>query len=250
MTPGMIGFSPSETKAWMTWLSIGNRIPAMAATLQQAALDRKPGAIEIEKGIQSSHAVLIEQFGVNPVNPHRVATPRMGVALAVGMIQVQNAALADHRVVIKILLQSFPQLHREFVKRDVAGQQIVGADDRGVAPDIAAADPCLFKHRDVSDAVLPREIIGRRKTMTAAADDDHVIAVARFGVAPLRLPAPVAGESIDQQGCQRIAHGAAGPVGSERRLSRGNETGYTLLTTSNVLNATSPCPVRTVSAFC
>jgi hypothetical protein len=166
------------------------------------------------------------------------------------MIQVQHAALADHRVVIEILLQSFPQLHREFVKRDVAGQQIVGADDRGVAADIAAADPCLFKHRDVGDAVLPGEIIGGRKAMTAAADNHDVIFVAGFGVAPLRLPALVAGECVDQQGCQRIAHGATGRAGFGRRLSRGNEIGYTLLATSNVLIATSPCPVRTASAFC
>jgi len=175
----------------------------------------KPGTIEIEKGIQFSHAIPIEKFGIDPVNPHRVAAPGIGVALAVGMIQVQNAALADHRVVVKVLLQSLPKLHREFVKRDIAGQQVVGADDRGVAPDIAAADPSFFKDRDIGDAVLLGEVIGGRERMTAAADDDHVISVARFGVAPLRLPAPVAGESVDEQRCQRIAHVATGPVGTE-----------------------------------
>ena len=52
----------------------------------------------------------------------------------------------NHRVVVKVLLQPFPQLEREFVERLVAIQQIVGADDRGVATHVAAADPAFFEH--------------------------------------------------------------------------------------------------------
>ena len=95
----------------------------------------------------------------------RIALPRRaeGVALGVGMEQVQHAALADHGVVVDVLLQPFPQLQRVFVERHVAGQQIVGADDRGVAPDIARADPALLHHGDIGDAVLAGEIIRGRQ---------------------------------------------------------------------------------------
>ena len=48
-----------------------------------------------------AHRLAVEQFGIDAVQPHRVAAPRIGVALRVGMVEVQHAALADHRVVIE-----------------------------------------------------------------------------------------------------------------------------------------------------
>ena len=66
-------------------------------------------------GRESANAVLVEQFGVDAVQPHRIATPGVGVALRVGMAEVQDAALADHRVVVQVLLQSFPEFQRKLV---------------------------------------------------------------------------------------------------------------------------------------
>ncbi len=123
------------------------------------------------------------------------------------MIEVQHAALADHRIVIEILLQLFPKLHRPFVEDDIARQQIVRADDRRVAADIAAADPAFFQHRDIGEAVLFGEIIGGRKTVAAAANDDGVVFRLGFGIAPRRRPALMAGERVFQQGQERIMHG-------------------------------------------
>ena len=220
ITPGIIGFNPSATKACSTWLSIGSRNPAMAATrellpatamptllapigprvvstpltrpssiadagdlavlddvdaaiagaagkapghgvmphraaagLQQPALDRKPRVVEIEERREPAHAFAIEQFGIDTVHSHRIATSRKGVALAVRMVEVQHAALADHGVVVEFLLQPLPELHRQFIEREVSRQQIVGADDRGVTADIAAADPAFLQHGDIADAV-------------------------------------------------------------------------------------------------
>ena len=140
------------------------------------------------------------------MDAHGVAAPRIGVALRVGMIEVQHAALADHRVVIEILLQSFPQLHRQFVERDIAGQQIVGADDGGVAADIAAADPALLEHGDVGESVLLGEVERGREAVAAATDDDDVVPGLRCRVTPLRLASAEAGNGIPEQRYDRIAH--------------------------------------------
>ena len=53
--------------------------------------------------------------------------------------------------------------------------EIVGADDRRVAPGIAAAEPALVENRDVAHAVLRGQVIGGGEAMTAGADDDRVI---------------------------------------------------------------------------
>jgi hypothetical protein len=94
------------------------------------------------------------------MQPHGIAAARIGVALGIGMVEVDDAALAHHGIVVDVLLQTLPQLHRPFVERDVAGQQIVRADDRGVAPDVAAAEPTLLQHCNVGDAVLLGQIVG------------------------------------------------------------------------------------------
>ena len=103
------------------------------------------------------------------------AAPHEGVTLRVAVEQVQHAALADHRVVIDVLLETLPELHRPFVERDVAGHQVVRADDRRVATDIAAAEPTFFDDGDVANAVDFRQVIGRREPVAATADDDDVV---------------------------------------------------------------------------
>jgi len=129
------------------------------------------------------------------------------------MEQVENAALAHHRVVVQLLLQPFPELHRPFVERLIARQQIVGADDGGVAPGIAGADHALFQHRHIAEAVHLGEVIGGGQPMPAAADDDHVISGLGRGVAPGRGPALLAGEPIGEDAEEGIAHeGSLGTI--------------------------------------
>ena len=72
-------------------------------------------------------------------------------------------------------------------------------------PGIAEADRALFDDRDIADAVLPGEIIGRRQPMPAAADDHHLIARPRRRLAPGRRPAAMAGQRVAREGEDRIA---------------------------------------------
>src|SRR4030081_3243124 len=74
-------------------------------------------------------------------------------------------------------------------------EQVVGADNSGVAAGVAAADPAFFEHCDVGEAVLAREVVGRSQPVTAATDDEGVIGGLGLRTAPLRLPAALAGQA-------------------------------------------------------
>ena len=150
-----------------------------------------------------------EQLGVDAVQPHRVAARARGVALRIRMVEVEHAALAHHGVVVDVLLQPFPELQRPFVEGDVAGLAIVGADDRGVAPDIARADIAALDHSDIGDAVLLGEVIGGRQPMPAAAHDDDIIFGLGLRLAPDRFPACVALEGLGEDREDRVAQDEA-----------------------------------------
>src|SRR5690242_20775640 len=83
--------------------------------------------------------------------------------------------------------------------------QVVGADDRRVAPGIAKPNRAFFEDRDIADAVLSGEVIGGGKTMPAAADDHHLIARPRRRLAPRRLPEAVPGQRVPREGEDRIS---------------------------------------------
>src|SRR6266481_4195858 len=99
------------------------------------------------------------------------------------------------------------------VERGALVEQVVGADDRGIAAGVAATDPAFFEHCDVGEAVLAREVVGCTQPVTAAADDEGVIGGLGLGTAPLRRPAALAGQAPYQQrqageGLHRRAHHA------------------------------------------
>ena len=188
-------------------------VPHRAAPpLQQAAADRKAGVAEIEKGHEGADRVLIEEFRVDAGKPHGVAAPRIGVALRVGMVEIENATLADHGVVVDVLLEPFPELQRPLVEGRVAGQEVVRADDRRVPADIARADEALLDDGHIREAVPAREVVGRCQAVAAAADDDDVVARLRRGVPPGGTPTALAGESLRREGEDRVAHRRGGPL--------------------------------------
>ena len=160
----------------------------------------------VEEGIHLAHRLAVEQFGVHAVDAHGIAAPGEGVALRIGVTEVQDAALRDHGVEVEVLLEALPQLHRPFVEGVVARQQVVGADDGGVAPDVARAQPALLQHGHIGEAMLLGEVVGSGQAMPAAAHDDDVVFRLGLGLAPGRRPVLVAGRGVLQEREDGVFH--------------------------------------------
>src|SRR5690606_35850103 len=103
-------------------------------------------------------------------------------------------------VVVEFERQPVPQLQRVVVDARALVIEIVGTDDRGVAARIAAAEPALFHHGDIGDAVFPGEVIGGCQAMAAGPDDDDVVFGLRLGRGPLFLPALVSAKCFAGDG--------------------------------------------------
>ena len=73
----------------------GNGIMARraAALLQETTENREASMVEVEIGHHLAHLLAVEQFGGNPVHHHRIAAPRIGVALPVRVEEIDDATL-------------------------------------------------------------------------------------------------------------------------------------------------------------
>ena len=91
-----------------------------AAPLNQSALNREARIVIVEPGIHRSHRIAVKQFAIDAMQAHSVPAPRISIALGIGVIEIEHAALRDHGVVVEILFEALPQLHALFVKWDVA----------------------------------------------------------------------------------------------------------------------------------
>jgi hypothetical protein len=188
-----------------------------AAGLVEAAEDGETRLLEIEVGDDLADPLGIQKDRIIPLISYCISAPCIGVALAVGVEQVDDAALGMHHVVVEVGLEPFPELQRMGVEFRVSGQAVVGADNGGVPAHVAAAKVALLQHRDIGKAMFFREIMRRGQPVTAAADDDDVIGVARCRVAPGRAPALVPGQALGEHRQAGIPHfGSFASPGSRR----------------------------------
>ena len=157
--------------------------------------------VEMLSGGQNAFACFRRQpFVVDAVQPVGMDVPLEHLHVVHGMRQHHHAARRIHDVVVELLAEPLPELQRMLVDRRALVPQIVRADDRRVAPGIAAAEPALLEHRDIGDAVLLGEVVGGRQPVAAAADDDDVIGRLRLGRTPLLRPVLVAGQRVAGKG--------------------------------------------------
>jgi hypothetical protein len=131
------------------------------------------------------------------------------------MVEVDDAALRHHGIEVEFLLQPLPQLQGKFIEGIVAGEQVVGADNGGVAADIAGAEPALLENGDIADVVLAGEVVGGGEPVAAAADNDDVVIGLRSRLAPGRRPVPMAAQRIADERDDGIMHGWISGVSSE-----------------------------------
>src|SRR5665213_37742 len=148
------------------------------------------------------------------MHQHGIAAADVGVALGIRVIQVQHAALADHGVVVEVLLESLPELHGPFVERVVARQKIIRADDGGIAAGITGTYPAFLEHSHVRYTVDLRKIVGRRQPMATAADDDDVVRRLRRRVTPGGPPTTVTVKRLSHEIEELIANLLSSRVGA------------------------------------
>ena len=178
------------------------------AFLQRAAHHRIAG---LGRDVQR-RAVFLAFLGRQPAVVHAVQPVGMDVALEALHVmdrvrQHQHAALGIHDVVVQLLAQVLPQVDRMVVKPRAFVIKVVRADDGRVPPRVAAAQPALVDHRDIGDAVLLGQVIGRTQPVPARADDHHVIFRPGLRLGPLLGPVLVAGQAVLEKGkCVEARH--------------------------------------------
>ena len=110
-----------------------------------------------------------------------------GAELMLGLAQHQDAARRKHHIVVQLLAQTLVERARQLIDGDRGILQVVRADDGGVAPGIAAAEPALLDDRDIGELVVFGEVIGGGQAMPAGAHDHRVI----FGLGRRGAPGPL-----------------------------------------------------------
>ncbi len=118
--------------------------------------------------------------------------------------QHHHTARGVHDVIVQLVGERLPELHRVLVDRLALLPEVIRADDRGVAPGIAAAEPALLEDSDVTNAVFLGEVIGGREPMPTSTDDHDIIG--RFGlrIAPLPRPALMGIGSLTEKAEDRV----------------------------------------------
>src|SRR5882724_3962346 len=172
----------------------GHRVVAYgaAARLQKSTEDGVAAIVEVDQGDERLDGVPVESQGVHRQQAHAIGAARKQVALRFGVEKVQRAALADHCIEVQPPLEPFPQLERVVVETHVLRTEVVGADDRRVAPDVAEADRPFVDDGHVADAELGGEVVSRREALAPATDDHHPVTRARARLVPRARPAAMA----------------------------------------------------------
>ena len=107
-----------------------------------------------------------------------------GAELVLRLTQHDNAARTEHHIVVQLLRQILIERTRQLINGDGGILQVVGADDGGIAPSVAATQPALLDHGDFGHFVVLGQIIGGGEAMAASTDDHRVI----FGLGIGRTP--------------------------------------------------------------
>ena len=171
-----------------------------AAPLQRRAQHRIADVVfDVQRRTERLRLRRLEPLVVDAVAAVGVHVALEDLDVVHGVRQHHDAARREHDVVIERLREVLPQLDRMIVERRAFVEQIVRADDGGVAAGVAAADPAFLEHRDVRQAVLLGQIVGGAQAMAAAADDDGIVARLGLGLAPLRLPAAMTRQAAPDQ---------------------------------------------------
>ncbi len=178
------------------------------AALEGGAEDGVAGAgIDVERRAEGLGLGGGQPGVVDAVQAVRVDVALGGLHVVDVVGEHHHAALGVHDVVVQVLGEGVPEVEGVVVEPRALVVEVVRADDGGVAPGVAAAEPALVDHRDVGDAVFLRQVVGGAEAVAAGADDDHVVGRLRGAVGPLGGPVLLAGQrALDHLGEGEVRH--------------------------------------------
>ena len=185
----------------------GNSIMACgaAARLPQSAKHRISGAINIDNGTQLFDLLRPDVLGGNTLQRIGMCGALISTNFMLGLGQHHHSAWTKHDVVIQILTERFIKAPRLFVYRGRCILKIVRPDNRRVAARVATAKPAFFKHGHIANAKITSQIIGRGQSMTACANNDHIIFCLWRRTAPGALPTTVKSQRLTGDSKGRIS---------------------------------------------
>ena len=185
----------------------GNGImpPGAAARLPERAEDGVARAVDIQDRAQFLDPLGGDEFGGHALQRVGVGGAQVAPHLMMRLGQHHHATGGEHDVVVQVLAERFIQAAGFFIDRGGGILQVVGADDRGVAPGVAAAKPAFFNDRDIGDAEILAKVVSGGKAVAPCPDDHHIIAGLRFGRGPGAFPAHVVAQCLTRDGKDRIA---------------------------------------------
>src|SRR5690606_24035492 len=128
--------------------------------------------------------VRFEPLGIDPVELIGEGAALEVPDFLLAVRQVQHAPLAEQEVVLQLGGKLLPQLQRMLVDRGALVEQVIRADDSGVAGHVAAGQPAPLQHRDIADPVVAGEVVRGGQAVPPGTDDDHLVVALRFRVAP------------------------------------------------------------------
>jgi len=153
----------------------------------------------------SPEAIRIEHLRIDAERAVGLRALAQRDQIVAGMSKGDDPALRKHDVEIEITRKAFPKFEGVLVETRRLGPQVVGADNGGVAPRIAAAEPPLVKHQNVTDAVFLGKIIGRGEPVPSRADDNDVIDRLGLGATPNPRPGRVTGQAVSGKAENRVS---------------------------------------------
>ena len=183
-----------------------------AAPLQGRAEHRIAGVRRaVDDRAERLDLLHVQHLRVDAVEADGVDPPLQLAKIVEGMGEIEHPALAEHDVEVDVAGEPLEQPQRFLVEVGALVPQVVGADDGGVAPGVAAAEPSLLEDRDVGDPVLLGQVVGGGEAVAAAADDDHVVGVLRLRPPPGPRPVAVAAHRMPRQAEDRVSVHDSGP---------------------------------------
>ena len=170
------------------------------APVDVAAQDRQAGRWrDIERRNPAFDLRRGQHLAIDAVEAHGAQPAAHALQFVAAVGGGDDAALAVHDVVVELPREALVEPDREVVDAGAGRIVVVGADNGGVAPSVAASQPAALQHGDITRSVVPGQVIGRRQAVAAGADDDHVVALLRRRRPPGGRPALLAPQAFDEE---------------------------------------------------